>query len=67
MFSFLDIFKKKGVVHYMGENVLAVFEDLLVVCRYLDAIGALLDEHVVDILTGLTMCGNFCFHDIFVI
>ena len=61
MLIFLDIFKKKGVTCYMVENALVVLEELLGVCRHLDAVGALLDEHVIDILTSLTICGNFCF------
>ena len=65
MITFLDIFKKKGIALYMGENVLVISEELLGVCRQLDAINALHEENVMDILTGLTIIGNFCFHDMF--
>ena len=61
---FLDIFKKTGIMCYMGENVSMVLEELLGVCRHLDAIGAPLDEHVMDILTVLTICCNFYFRDL---
>lgn len=65
MFIFLSIFRKNGIVRYMGEHVLVLLEELLGVCRHLDAIGTLLDKHVIDILTGLTICGNFCFRNMF--
>eukprot|EP00956_Cyclotella_meneghiniana_P028265 scaffold65213_cov39-Cyclotella_meneghiniana.AAC.4 len=58
MISFIEFFKRKGVARYTGENVLVVQEELLGVCRRLDAVGALTDEHVMDILTGLSICGN---------
>jgi hypothetical protein len=61
MISFIEFFKKKGVARYTGENVLVVQEELLGVCRRLDAVNALTDEHVMDILTGLSICGNICF------
>jgi hypothetical protein len=61
MLSFIEFFKKKGVARYTGENVLVVQEELLGVCRRLDAVGALTDEHVMDILTGLGICGNIRF------
>eukprot|EP00956_Cyclotella_meneghiniana_P009509 scaffold13164_cov56-Cyclotella_meneghiniana.AAC.1 len=61
MISFIDFFKKKGVARYTGENILVVQEELLGVCRRLDAVGALTEEHVMDILTGLSICGNIRF------
>jgi hypothetical protein len=38
-----------------------VQEELLGVCRRLDAVSALTDKHVMDILSGLLICGNIRF------
>ena len=50
MFNFLDIFKRNGVSRYTGENVLVVSEEILGVCKWLDAVKALQEEHVTDVL-----------------
>ena len=33
MFKFLDIFKRNGVSHYTGNNVLVVSEEILGICK----------------------------------
>ena len=58
MLSFLALFKCKGISCYQGENVLLAAEEVLRVCKQLDATRGLLEEHVVDILTGLANCSN---------
>ena len=50
MCKFLDIFKRNGVSRYIGVNVLVVSEEALGVCKRLEAVGALQDEHVLDVL-----------------
>jgi hypothetical protein len=63
MLSFLEFFKKKGVARYTGENILVVQEEVLGICSRLHSVGALMDEHVMDVLTGLAICGNAWFRD----
>jgi hypothetical protein len=65
MFKFLDIFKRNGVSRYTGENILVVSEEILGVCKRLDAIKALQEEHVTDVLSGLSICTNKRFRDMF--
>ena len=65
MLNFLDLFKRKGVARYTGENVLLVSEEIIGVCKRLDSVGALQEDHVIDILTGLSICGNSCFRSMF--
>ena len=65
MFTFLDIFKKKGIARYQGENVMLAAEEILSVTKRLEAGGALRDEHVMDVLSGLSVCGNEKFRSIF--
>jgi hypothetical protein len=65
MFKFLDIFKRQGVSRYTGESVLVAWEEILAVCKRLDAVHALQEEHVTDILTGLSICTNKRFRDMF--
>jgi hypothetical protein len=65
MYKFLDIFRRNGVARYTGENVLVVSEEVLGVCKRLDAVGALLEEHVIDVLSGLSICTNSRFRDMF--
>lgn len=45
IFKFLDIFKRNGVSRYTGENVLVVAEEILGVCKRLDAVNSLQDDH----------------------
>jgi hypothetical protein len=52
MQKFLDIFKRNGVSRYSGENVLVVADEITGVCKRLDAIKALTDENVLDVLSG---------------
>jgi hypothetical protein len=65
MLKFLEIFKRNGVSRYTGENVLVVSEEILGVCKRLDAVDALLDDHVFDVLAGLSICANKKFRDTF--
>ena len=62
---FIDLFKKKGVARYTGENVLKVSEELLGVAKRLDSVGLLTYENVHDILSGLCICTNSRFRDTF--
>ena len=55
MLTFIEFFKKHGIAKYEGENVLVAAEQLLGVCKRLDAVKALTEEHVHDILTGLSI------------
>jgi hypothetical protein len=64
MYKFLDIFKRQGVSRHTGESVLVASEKILEVCKRLDAVHALQEEHVTDILTGLSICTNKHFRDI---
>ena len=65
MYKFLDIFKRQGVSRYIGESVLVASEEILAVCKRLDAVNALQEEHITDILTGLSICTNKRFRDMF--
>ena len=65
MVKFLDLFKRRGVARYTGENVMVVQEELVGVCKRLDSVQALQDDHVFDVLTGLTICGNARFKEMF--
>ena len=65
MLFFLSLFKHKGVSRYVGENVLLASEEILGVCNRLDAGKGLLEEHVIDVLTGLSICGNPHFREMF--
>jgi hypothetical protein len=65
MLTFLGIFKRKGVARYTGENIIVVQEEIVGVCKRLASVGALLEEHVIDILQGLTIGGNVRFKDTF--
>ena len=60
MLTFLDLFKCKGVACCTRENIMQISEELLGVCKQLDAVYGLQDEHVADILTGLLIYGNSC-------
>ena len=57
MLMLIDLIKRKGITQNMGENLLLVSEEVLYMCKYLDSVRALQEEHVIDILTGLTMRG----------
>lgn len=65
MLAFLGIFKRKGVARYTGENIIVVEEEVIGICKRLASVGALLEEHVIDILQGMTICGNARFKDTF--
>jgi hypothetical protein len=65
MISFLGLFKRRGVARYAGENLILVREEVLGICKRLDAVGALRHENVMDVLTGLTICTNARFKGMF--
>ena len=61
MLGFLALFKCKGISRYPRENMLLALEEVLGVCKHLDAAKSLLEEHVVDVLTGLAICSTLGF------
>jgi hypothetical protein len=63
--SFLDLFKHKGIARYAGENVFLASEEVLGVCKRLDAHGALQNENVNDVATGLLIVLNARFRQMF--
>ena len=65
MLAYLGFFKKRGVAHYPGENVLVASNELLGVCNRLAAVDALTSEHVHDVVTGLSICNNTRFKEMF--
>ena len=65
MITFLGLFRRKGVARYAGENLVLVREEVLGICKRLDAVGALRHENVMDVLTGLSICTNFRFKGMF--
>ena len=65
MHKFIEIFKRTGVSKYTGENLLVVQEQITGICKRLGSVGALSSEHVMDILTGLGICSNRKFCDMF--
>ena len=65
MLDFIDIFKTKGLANYAAENVLQASEELSGVCKRLDAVRALTDEHVFDVCLGMSICKNTRFHEMF--
>ena len=65
MLGYLAFFRKRGVAHYPGENVVVVAKELLGVCKRLATVDALTSEHVHDVLTGLSICNNTRFKDMF--
>jgi hypothetical protein len=65
MLTFIGLFKRKGIARYPGENVLLASEEIMGVCKRLDAGKGLLDEHVIDILTGLAISSNPRFRKMF--
>ena len=65
MLNFLDTFKKSGLTKYAGENVLLASSEALGVCKRLDGVNSVQDEHVHDVLTGLAICNNSRFKGVF--
>jgi hypothetical protein len=65
MISFIEYSKKKGIATYSGENVLIASKELLGVCKRLDAVSALTEEHFHDILTGLNIYNSNRFKSMF--
>ena len=65
MYKFLYIFKQNDMYRYSGENVLVVSEEILGVCMHLDVVKALQEEHVMDVLSGLSICTNKQFQSMF--
>ena len=65
MQKFLEIFNQNGVSQYSGENLLVLSKDIKGVCKRLDVVKVLTDENVLDVLSGLSICTNNRFHDIF--
>ena len=58
-------FKRRDIANYPGENVLVASNELLGVCKSLDVVDALTDEHVIDVLTGLSIVNNLRFKKMF--
>ena len=65
MIAFIEFFKRRDIANYPGENVLVASNELLGVCKSLDVAGALTDEHVIDVLTGLSIVNNLRFKKMF--
>ena len=65
MLVFLDLFKRKGVARYTGENLIIIQEEVVGVCKRLDSVHALTDDHVLEVLTGLSICTNKWFQSMF--
>ena len=65
MLIFINFFKTCGSTKYLSENVLTASEQLLGVCKRLDAIKVLTEEHFHDILTGLSIVNNNRFKSMF--
>jgi hypothetical protein len=65
MLTFIEFFKKNGIAKYDGENVLLAAEQLLGVYKCLDAAKALTEEHVHNVLTGLSTVNNDRFKSIY--
>lgn len=55
MLDFIDLFKRRGVSRYTGENILVVEEELMCVTKRLAADGSLTEDHVIDVLCGLSI------------
>ena len=53
--NFVDLFKARGLIRYTGESVLKASEELLGVLKRLHSVGGVTDEHVYDILQGLSI------------
>jgi hypothetical protein len=65
MYTFLCLFGTKGIAHYTGENALKASSEVLSICKRLEAANALLDDHLYDVLCGLSICTNARFRDTF--
>ena len=65
MIGFIALFKRRGLARYVGENALLASEELLGVCKRLDAAKALRKEHINDICIGLTIVNNTRFKKLF--
>ena len=65
MYSFLRLFRSKGIARYTGENVLKASAEVLGICKRLEAANSLLEDHVHDVLCGLSICTNARFRDTF--
>ena len=63
--NFVDLFKARGLTRYTGENMLMASEELLGVLKRLNSIKAVTDEHVHDVLHGLSICNNTRFKEMF--
>ena len=63
--NFVDLFKARGLTRYTGESVLKASEELLGVLKRLHSVGGVTDEHVYDILQGLSICNNSRFKEMF--
>ena len=51
MLTFIEFFKKSWIAKYNGEFVVLAAEQLLGVCKRLDVVGDLNEEHMHDVLT----------------
>jgi len=56
MLNYLDYFKNQGLAKVVrNENVLQAEAEIVGVCKRLDATGALHEDVIIDILTGLSI------------
>ena len=53
------------MARYTGENVIVASEEVLGVCKRLNSVRALQEDHVLDILMGLSVCSNSRFRATF--
>ena len=58
MLKFIGFFKNNLVAKYKGEKILLAAEQSLGVCKRLDAVGTLTEEHVHYVLTKLSIVNN---------
>ena len=65
MLGYLGFFRKRGVAHCPGENVVVASKELLGVCKRLAAVNVLTSERVHDVLAGLSIFYNNRFKDMF--
>jgi hypothetical protein len=56
--TFIGFFKKNGIAKYDGENMLLTAEQLLGVCKRLNTVKALAEEHVHENLTRMRIVNN---------
>ena len=65
MLVYLTFFKKKGILHYTGEDSLQTADELSGVYKRLDPVKALTYKNVHNIGEGLAICNTNMFRNIF--